>query len=123
MGPEAKPRTTCMMQTLWLKLRTNIKHAEGELAEVEKQIKALKEYRYPTEEQKERITGLVTKTSGAQINVVYADSEAKKAEHDERPKAAADARRRKLEAEGEYAQARKELNAALVKLGFAPNAL
>lgn len=103
--------------------RSRVKQAEAELAEVEKQITAIKEYKYPTLEQLRWVDQLHRKVISIEWGISLAERAAFMSDAIERPKAAAAARQRKAEIEAGKPKAREELSAALVKVGFAPDAL
>jgi hypothetical protein len=104
-------------------LRTQLEQATSELAEVEKQIAAIKQWEQPPLEKVQKLEQLQTRINAAQICRHAAMSNIEFAERNERPRALAEARAQLAEAEKDYARARKELDAALVKVGFAANAL
>lgn len=104
-------------------IRNRIEQAEAELAEIEQRIKTIREFRYPTAEQIDRLNGLFTKMCHASASAGVAQGEAEIAEHNERPMAAAEARKRQAEYQAEFVDANRELRRVLEKFGLDPTPL
>jgi hypothetical protein len=105
------------------KIRAKMKRTEAEIADVEKQIRTIKEWKRPTYEQLRKINQLQSNLLGFEITRTFAESAMKKAEYEERPKAAAEARKQFAEAQAECPKAMRELRKAIEKLGLDPTPL
>jgi len=105
------------------KIQKRIEQAEAEVAELERRIKAINAFAQPTQHQVDLLEGLYTKAYCESLNAGVAESEAQIAEHNERPKAAADARKRQAEHAAEFVKANGQLRKALEKVGLDPTTL
>ena len=102
------------------KLRPKVKDTEAEIADVEKQIRAIKEWKRPTLEQLRRVDQLWTLAYQFSLQTIEAQVALQKAEREERPLAAAEARKRLAEAQAEYPRALSQVRKAIETLGLDP---
>lgn len=102
------------------KVRAKMKQTEAAIADVEKQIRTIKEWKRPTHEQLRNIDQLDRELYGITLAAVQARSALQLAESQERPNAAAEARKRLADAEAQYPKALSNLRKAIEKLGLDP---
>jgi hypothetical protein len=101
-------------------VRAKIAQAEAEIADIEKQIATIREWKVPERERLLAVQQLEFAHYSAASAVGFHEGDAIRAEYQERPKAAAEARKQQAEAQAEWEKTRIKLRKAIENLGLDP---